>query len=523
MDSNKDNLYIGIDLGTSSCKMAVVDQSGTIVSISIKSYALHVSDGGFAEQNPEDWYKAVLDGMKEITSKVEIKNIRSIGVTGQWSGTVPVDQNCNALHPAIVWMDTRGESLIKKITGGFPSISGYRIDKLVKWIRATGGAPAHSGKDSLAHILYIKNELPELYSKTYKFLEPKDYIVAKLTGSIVASWDDTALLWATNNRDASKIVYDAGLIKMNGIDIEKLPDLVSPVSVVGNVVKEVSDITGIPEDVKVISGCGDTQCSLIGVGAVQDFDIHVYLGTSSWITSHVPFKKTDIFHNVASLPSAIPSRYFIAAEQENACNCVEYISSLLSIDGNDKYDTINSQCKLASPGSNNLIFLPWLFGERTPIEDSFARGGFFNMGLNNTRSDMIRSVFEGVAMNSKWLLGIVEKFTGREADNIYMAGGGALSDIWPQIYADVLNKKISVVDNPRYSTVRGIALLSAVGSGYSNMESIGMLKKTSKEYVPEMKNVEVYKKLYNEFIKYYNNNHKSMRSLNMKQPLLNQE
>jgi sugar (pentulose or hexulose) kinase len=125
-------------------------------------------------------------------------------------------------------------------------------------------------------------------------------------------------------------------------------------------------------------------------------------------------------------------------------------------------------------------------------------------------------------MNSRWLLGIVEKFTGRVADHIYMAGGGALSDIWPQIYADVLGRKILVVDNPRYSTVRGIALLSAVGSGYNNMESIAILKKTSREYMPDIKNVEIYKTLYNEFIKYYHNNHKSMRSLNMKQTSLNQ-
>ncbi len=521
--NNEENLYIGIDLGTSSCKMAVVNPSGEIISICIKSYPLHVADGGLAEQNPDDWFNAVMDGLKELASGVSAKNIRSIGVTGQWSGTVAVDKNCMALHPAIVWMDTRGESLIKKMTGGFPSISGYRIDRLSKWLRLTGGAPAHSGKDSLAHILFIKETLPELYSKTYKFLEPKDYIIARLTGNMVASWDNTALLWATDNRDASKIAYDEKLLKMNGLDLEKLPGIVSPISVVGNVSKEISDLSGIPGDVKVISGCGDTQGSLIGVGAVQDFDIHIYLGTSSWITSHVPFKKTDIFHNVASLPSAIPSRYFIAAEQENACNCVEYISSLLSIPEGKKYDIINEECKLSRPGSNNLIFLPWLFGERTPIENPFVRGGFFNMGLNHTRSDMIRSVFEGVAMNSRWLLGIVEKFTGRKAGNIYMAGGGALSEVWPQIYADVLDRKILVVDDPRYSTVKGIALLSAVGSGYSNMDDIAKLKKTAREYKPDPGNVDVYNILYREFIKYYNNNRKSMNSLNINSKAANSQ
>lgn len=516
MDSHKENLYLGIDLGTSSCKIAIVDGTGAIMAISIKSYPMTVSEGGLAEQNTDDWYRSALEGMKEVASRVDATMIRSIGVTGQWSGTVPVDRNCNALHKAIVWMDTRGEALIRKITGGFPSVSGYRADKLLKWLRKTGGAPAHSGKDSLAHILYIKNTLPDLYSKTFKFLEPKDYLIARLTGNMVASWDNTALLWATDNRDPSKIKYDENLVKMNGLDMEKLPELVSPISLVGNIVKDVSDFTGIPGDVKVISGCGDTQCSLIGVGAIQDFDIHIYLGTSSWITSHVPFKKTDIFHNIASLPSAIPSRYFIAAEQENACNCIEYISSILSISGEKKYDLINEQCRLSRPGSNNLLFLPWLFGERAPVENPFIRGGFFNMGLNNTRSDMLRSVYEGVAMNSKWLLGVIEKFTRRKAYNIYMAGGGALSDLWPQIYADVLERKIIVVENPRYSTVKGIALLSSVGAGYSSIEDLGKLKKASREYIPEKKNVELYNILYKEFIKYYGNNSKSMRNLNKK-------
>ena len=341
--------------------------------------------------------------------------------------------------------------------------------------------------------------------------------MSRLTGKIVASWDNVALLWSTDNRDSSHVAYSQHLIRMNSLDAAKLPDLVSPVSVAGKVREGVSSTTGISSNASVIAGCGDTQCSLIGVGAVDDNDVHIYLGTSSWVTAHVPYKKTDIFHNIASLPSAIPGKYFIAAEQENACNCLEYVSKLLSIEGNDKYGIIDMECGASPACSNGLVFLPWLFGERAPVENPFLRGGFFNMGLNNTRSDMIRSVMEGVAMNSRWLLGIVEKFIGKESGQILMAGGGVISSTWSQIYADVLDRRILVVDNPRYSTVKGVALLSAVGSGIMKITDLRVLREKTRAFEPEARNTRNYDKLFTQFVSYYKNNSSSMREMNSRE------
>lgn len=514
MNAESEDIFLGIDLGTSSCKVALVDSSGSIVAFSVNSYPLSVSGDGRAEQNPEDWWNAVIRGVQEVVKSAGTGKIRSIGVTGQWSGTVAVDRNGDPLAPSIVWMDTRGEEIIREISGGFPSISGYRVDKLLRWITVTGGAPAHSGKDSLAHVLYMKRFMPEVCNKTYRFLEPKDFIVSRLTGKFVASWDNVALMWSTDNRNAAEVSYDRHLLRMNSIDAAKLPDLVSPVSVAGKVSETVSRITGISSEASVIAGCGDTQCSLIGVGAIDDFDIHIYLGTSSWVTAHVPYKKTDIFHNIASLPSAIPGKYFIAAEQENACNCLEYVSKMLSIEGSDRYDVIDRECRASPAGSGGLLFLPWLFGERAPVENPFLRGGFFNMGLNNTRSDVIRSVMEGVAMNSRWLLGIVEKFTGHRSEQIFMAGGGVISDIWSQIYADVLNRRILVVENPRQSTVKGAALLSAVGSGIMKMEDLRVLREKTRTFDPDTRNTAGYDMLFRQFVSYYRNNSPSMREMN---------
>lgn len=509
-----DDLFLGIDLGTSSCKAAVIDSTGKILSVGAASYPIIVEGDGKAEQNPSDWWNAVLKSIRTAVSGGENGRIRSIGVTGQWSGTVAIDMNGNPLGNAIVWMDTRGQEIIRKVTGGFPSLSGYRIDKLLKWIRLTGGAPAHSGKDSLAHILYIKKKMPEVYGKTHKFLEPKDYLVFLLTGKMVASWDNEALLWVTDNRHPRNVEYNDDLIKLNNLDREKLPDLVSPITVAGRIREDLASSLNIASDADVISGCGDTQCSLIGVGAIEDYDTHIYLGTSSWVTAHVPFKKTDIFHNIASLPSAIPGRYFIAAEQENACSCLEFISRMLSISGEEKYSEINRLCLSSGPGSNGVIFLPWLFGERAPVENPYVRGGFFNLGLNNNQSHIIRSVMEGVAMNSRWLLHIVDKFKGRKADSVTMAGGGVISQVWPQIYADVINRSVTVVENPRYSTVRGVAMLSGIGTGFLKIDDLKVLKERSAIYHPSPEAAGKYDDIFRHFIRYYGNNKKSMMELN---------
>jgi xylulokinase len=506
--------FIGIDLGTSSVKVALVGEDKKIRSVSYKKYNLIIGENGLAEQDPEEWYKAVIAGMEEVLLNNADLEVRGIGLTGQWSGTVAVDKNGDFLHNAIIWMDTRGKKIIEELTSGFPSISGYRIDKLLKWLRKTGGAPAHSGKDSIAHILFIKHFMPDIYEKAFKFLEPKDYIAARLTGEFKASWDNVVLLWVTDNRNPNNIFYDKELIKIAGIDIKKLPDLVKPIDVVGNVKNEIARDLGLKNNVSVISGCGDMHCSLIGAGCVNDYETLLYLGTSLWITAHVPFKKTDIFHNIATIPSGIPGKYLIAAEQENACNCMEFITGILGIDDYEKYKKIDEYSEHSITGANGLIFLPWIFGERTPIEDPYVRGGFFNLSLNQKREDIIRSVMEGVAMNAKWLLNTVEKFLRRKTNYLIMAGGGALSDIWVKIFANVLGKEIKVVDRPRDTVAKGAALLAAVGLGIFNFQDLSGVGEPYKSFKYDQEENKKYEHIFKEFLNYYKNNKKSMRSLN---------
>lgn len=507
--------FIGIDLGTSSVKLSLVGIDKAPRKKVARAYGIKIGKEGEAEQNPQEWLDSVIDGMKELISDSDGLEIKGIGLTGQWSGTVPVDKNGDALHNAIIWMDTRGSKEIDMLTSGFPSVSGYRLDKLIRWLRITGGAPAHSGKDSLAHILFVKENLPEVYDKTYKFLEPKDFIAAKLTGNFRASWDNVALLWSTDNRDPANITYDENLIKISGISREKLPQIVKPTDVVGSLTDEIANRLGL-KDVKVVSGCGDMQCSLIGAGCIDDFKSLVYLGTSSWITSHVPFKKTDIFHNIASLPSGIPGKYFIAAEQENACNCMEFVSGFMDIKGEDKYSIIETLVSNAGTGSNGLLFLPWLFGERAPVEDPYLRGGFYNLSLENSKGDIIRAVMEGVALNSKWLLNTVEKFTGKRIGELYMSGGGGLSPIRATIFANVLGRKIRVVRDPRFSTVNGAAMMAAVGLGKLKFSDLSNMGEPFVDYLPDKTENSTYETEFKQFIDYFRNNRKSLREFNLR-------
>lgn len=502
--------FLGIDLGTSSCKVAIFDAKGNLISSSSKSYPLYLTEGGGAEQSPDQWWDAIVSASKEAIEKAEDAIIKGIGVTGQWSGTVAVDEKGRPLHNAIIWLDSRGRHYIKELIKGKINVFGYGIFKLYKWIRRTGGAPSRSGKDSLAHILYIKNEMRDLYENTYKFLEPISYINFKLTRRFVSSYDIMVTHWITDNRDINNIRYDDSLIKIAGIDKGKLPELASPIQIIGRIEEDVKDELGLKERAYVIAGGGDIQTSLIGAGCIFEHQVLAYVGTSAWLTAHINKKKTDPFHNIASLPSALPGKYFIAAEQECAGRCLDFLCSFLSIDIN-KIDEIASK---SETGSKGLIFTPWLYGERAPIEDSLVRGTLFNISLDNDKSDMIHAALEGIAFNLRWLLSPVQAMMGRRINRIKLAGGCARSKLLAKILADVLECKLEVVENPSLVNARAAALMAALAKGYTNLANIAISARISQVYNPDKNNTEKYRKIFKCFIEIYKRNKKIFKILN---------
>jgi xylulokinase len=504
-------------------KPALVSTHGEIFGWTCENTPLYLSSGGGAEQKPEEWWQAFLTAAKNLIDQelVPPENIVAISNTSQWSGTVAVDINGQHLMNAIIWMDSRGAPYIHKTLKGLLNIQGYSVFNLLRWLRKTAGIPTKSGKDPIAHILYIQNELPDIYEQTKFFLEPTDYINLKLSGEVASSPATMMLHWITDTRDINQPHYDKGLIKKLGIDEEKLPELKQSTDVLGTLQKDVANSLGLNEDVKVFVGAPDIPSAVIGSGAVRDFECHIYIGTSSWLTCHVPFKKTDIGSNMASLPSAIPGRYFIANEQETAGACLTFLRDRIFYPddetkcGNQEvYQEFDRIVETIPAGQKKIIFTPWLYGERTPVEDHTVRGGFFNLSLDSEKGELIRAVFEGVAFNSRWILNAVEKFTKRSFESLNMIGGGAQSDIWCQIYADIFNRNIRQVNDPLQANARGAAFIASVGLGYIGFNDIPDLIKIAKIFTPNPSNRQFYDTLFEEYVRIYETNKNLYRRLN---------
>lgn len=512
-----ENIILAIDLGTSGPKVALVSPQGSVLACEIGETEIILLPGGGAEQDPDVWWRAIIHTTRRLLAKSDlpVEKIKAIGCTAQWSGTVAVDENGRHLMNAIIWMDSRGAPHVQKITNGPIKIEGYGLDKLIPWLRLTGGIPVRSGKDSIAHILFIKHQHPEVYEQTYKFLEPKDYLNLKLTGKFAASFDSITLHWLTDNRDIHNIKYHDRLIKLSTIDREKLPELRQAVDRLGPLTPAAAQALGLPAGIPVVMGTPDLQSAALGSGALRDYQPHLYIGTSAWLTCHVPHKKTDLFHNMASLPSAIPGKYFIANEQETAGACLSFLrDSILYPDDalarkeriDNVYPVFDQIVAQVPAGSGGVIFTPWLQGERTPVEDHLVRGGFYNVSLSATRSHFIRAVFEGVAFNSRWLLGYVEKFVKRRLDDIHFIGGGANSAVWCQILADVLNRRIRQVADPVQANARGVAILAAVALGLASFDTIGEDVALAHTYEPNPANRPTYDRMFTAYLKIYKQN-----------------
>ncbi len=516
---------LAIDHGTSGIKAAIVSNKGEVIDFEFRSNSVTYLDGGGAEQDPEDWWVALLQASKVLISraKVPVGSITAISVSSTFSTTVAVDQEGNYLMKALTWMDSRGAPYIKKIANGFPSVNGYGLLNAFRWIRKTGGGPQLSGKDDIAHILFLKNEYRKIYDQTYKFLPSKDYLNLRLTGKFAASYDSMTLFWMSDSRDPNNIHYDNKLIKCFGIDRDKLPEMKNSIDILGDLKSDIAKEIGLKPGVNVVVGTPDHQAAQLGSGAVRDYEGHVYVGTSSWVESIVPFKKTDMFHSIASLPTAIPGKYQCINEQDIAGGSLSFLLNNIifykgrlrdGVPPDDSYEIMDIVASSIPAGSNNIIFTPWLNGERSPVDDKNLRGGLHNISLKTNADHIIRAVLEGVAYNTKWNLFYVEKFIGREMEVLNFIGGGAKSDVWCQIFADVLNRKIRRVKDPIESNARGAAFVASVAMGYISFEEIPDLIEYDKVFEPNQNNRIIYDKLYKEFLNIYKKNRSIYKRLN---------
>ena len=521
----KEPAILAVDLGTSALKTALITISGRVLGWEICDIPLHILPDGGAEQDPEDWWQAFLYTAHHIIQKriVPQENIVAVCCSTQGECTIPVDDRGNALMNVISWLDMRGAKHLPELIGGPVKVAGYNAFKLPRWMSLTGGVPTHTGTDPASHMLLVKYDFPEVYKKTYKFLTALDYMNVRLTGQFVATPDSILTSWVTDNRDPQHIKYDDTLIKYSGIEKDKFPELVLCTSVIGDLKADVAHSIGLKAPVKVVAGAIDVSAAAIGAGATEDFDAHVYIGTSNWIATHVPYKKTDLGYFIASVPCAIPDKYLLILLQTTAGGNLNYLRDkilyhkdelLKEEKAPDVFQIFDRIAAKTPPGSHGMMYMPWIFGERAPVDDRNMRAALFNISLETTREDIVRAFMEGVAMNNRWLIEPAEKFIGRKLTHLNFIGGGAKSDVWSQILADVMNLEIHQLQDPIQANARGAAFIAAVGRGYLKFEEIPQKVQFKAVYRPDPHNRALYDNLFHEFVQFYKNNKGAYKRLN---------
>jgi len=514
MPANDAPVVLAVDLGTSGMKVALVTLRGDVLGLESQSVALHLTADGGAEQSPDEWWQAFLAVSARLLGRnlAPRSAVTAVCCSTQGEGTVPVDRDGNALMNCILWMDMRGAPYLNKRIRGLINVAGADVFKLLRWIRLTGGMPSPTGKDPAGHMLLVRERFPEVYARTYKFLNVLDYLNLRLTGRFVATFDSILTSWVTDNRDPDRIRYSDGLVRMSGIDRDKFPEIVSCTTVLGALKKDVAETLGLSTDVRVVAGSIDNTAAAIGSGAVEDFVPHLYVGTSSWVAAHVPFKKTDASSGMASVPCAMPRRYLLTALQATAGGNLTFLKDNLLCrqdelsSGSDVENVLQVMDRMAAhvpAGSNGVIYTPWPWGERAPVDDKNLRAGLYNLSLHNTRADVVRAFLEGVALNTRWLMKPVEKFLGRSVTKIHLAGGGAASDVWCQIFADVLGMEVLQVKDAIQANARGAALIAAAGLGEVSLSDAHRLVEIKRTYAPSSHHRAIYDDRFETFVAIY--------------------
>lgn len=498
---------LAFDLGTSALKAALVSARGRIADRESRALSVRLLAGGGAEQDPENWWRAIRDAARALLARGSVApgDVAGLCCSTQWGGTVAVARDGRPLAPALIWMDSRGAPHVRRVVAGRFGFRGYGLGKLVRWLRLTGGVPARSGKDPVGHILFLRAERPEVHRAAWKLLEPMDWLGLRLTGRCASSFATIALHWVTDNRDLARVEYDGGLLKAAGLERDKLPDLVPPASVLGPLAPVAARELGLPEGLPVAVGVPDIHAAAVGSGAVRDGELHLCLGTSSWLCGHVPYKKADLFHEMTSLPSARPDRYLLVNEQECAGACLAWAEERLGLDGRtpDTHAEMDRLAAAVPPGAGGVVFTPWLNGERCPVDDRDLRASFFNQSLRTTRGHLARAVLEGVACNSRWLLRYVERYLGGPAASLNLVGGGARSALWCRIHADVLGRTVRQVEEPLLANARGAGLIGAVALGALRFDEVPGCVPVAATFEPDPGRRRLYDDLFEAFMRLY--------------------
>ena len=525
---------VSYDIGTTACKTCIyrIGAKIELVDSSLVEYPLYLMPDGGAEQVADDWWNAVCVGTNEVLAGTGIlpEQIMGISFCCQMQGSVMVDRSGNALRNPMGYMDARAKKQMDETVGnGLIKIAGVNVFMLLNWLRITGGA-AGTAKDPIWKYLWVKENEPEVFAATHKWLDVKDYLLMRCTGNFAMTQDSANITFLYDTRPG-RLSWHEGLCKRIGIDMDHLPPVVNSTDRVGGLTEPAAMQMGLKAGTPVFGGGGDVSLISIGAGCLSTNDTHVYVGTSGWVCSCVEKRMVDLNSFIASILGAIPGRYNYIAEQETSGLCLKWVRDHLALDEigiylekqhvcekesefASLYDFLNKIISDTEPGSGGVIFTPWFHGNRAPKEDPHARAMFFNLGLETGKRMMIRSVLEGDAMHKRWTLEALEKrVPGQEV--IRFAGGGAKSDVWCQIMADVTGKTIEITEEPQNAGALGAAVVTAVGLKiFRDFDEAKKMIPVKGIFQPRGKYMAVYDRNYEVFKNLYANNRKAFHFLN---------
>jgi len=455
---------IGIDVGTSSTKALLIDPSGKVVKSAAPEYEFYTPKPLWAESDPEDWWAATQTAIKSLLEGIEPSSVAGIGLTGQMHGLVCLDHAGDVLRPCIMWNDQRtaqqclemttrlgGEEDALALTGN-PILPGFTAPKL-RWIQ--------------------ENE-PEVYSKIAKILLPKDYIRYKLSGEFFTDVSDAS---GTSLLDVQQRQWAPFILREFDWPTSWLPTVTESVEASTKLSSEAAALVGLPAGLPIIAGGGDQAAQAVGCGIVSEGTLSTTLGTSGVVFAHSDFYRVEPKGRLHAFCHAVPGKWHLMGVMLSAAGSYQWFRNQLcqqeleqeKATGVDAYELLNAEAAKIPVGSEGLLFLPYLSGERTPHPDPNARGSFVGLSLRHTKAHITRSVLEGVSYGLNDSLELMRGM-GINPQNMILSGGGAKSPLWRQMLADVFQTPCSLV-NATEGAAYGAALLAGVGAGvYSTVE-----------------------------------------------------
>lgn len=492
---------MGLDIGTSGVKALLLSKNGEVISTATESYPLDTPKSGWAEQNPKDWWKAVVKVINKMINEnnVDPNDIAGLSLSGQMHSSVFLDENMEVIRPAILWSDTRTEQQCKEIlnkAGG--------LENLIKKV----SNPALEGFTA-PKILWLKQNEPKNYKKVNYVLMPKDYIRYKLTGNINTEVSDAA---GTLLFDVKKKEWSKELANLLDIETNILPPVIESVEIAGKINKSTSQISKLKEGIPVVAGGADNACGAVGSGIIKEGRVMVSIGSSGVVLAQTNNPTADSKGRIHLFNHTKPNSWYMMGVMLSAGVSFNWLKNSLFDESMD-YEKLNKKAEAIAPGSEGLIFLPYLYGERTPHNDANARGVFFGISGRHKQGHFIRSVMEGVTFGLKDSLRLI-KDQDVKVKEIRAIGGGAKSRVWQQILADIMGQNIkllNVEEGPAY----GAAIIAGVGVGiFESFQNVSEnIIKVEDEITPIKENVKTYEKYYQIYKELYSSLKKEYEKL----------